>query len=75
MSTVSPSRVTKKPPIQIVINMKRFSNTGVQGTGAEDVNCPFCGSTDTTLEQRKGSAICRKLFMCQECKQPFEQFD
>lgn len=55
--------------------MKRFSNRGVQGGGSEDVPCPFCGSTDTTLEQRKGSAICRKLFLCDECNQPFEQFD
>lgn len=42
---------------------------------AEDVACPFCGSTDTSVEQRKGTAICRKMFLCNECEQPFEQFD
>lgn len=40
-----------------------------------DVACPFCGSTDTTVTQRKGTAICRKMFVCDECEEPFEQFD
>lgn len=40
----------------------------------EAVPCPHCGSTDTTLEQRKGSALCRMLFACNDCGEPFELF-
>lgn len=54
--------------------MKRFHNSK-RGANSHDVACPYCESDDTTLEQRKGSAICRKMFYCNACKQPFEQFD
>lgn len=55
--------------------MGRFSRRSGTGDGDANVACPFCGSTDTTVEQRKGTAMCRKMFMCQQCGEPFEQFD
>jgi ring-1,2-phenylacetyl-CoA epoxidase subunit PaaD len=36
--------------------------------------CPFCGSEDTTLENLFGPTLCRTLFWCNRCRQPFEQF-
>jgi ring-1,2-phenylacetyl-CoA epoxidase subunit PaaD len=36
--------------------------------------CPFCGSTDTNLENLFGPTLCRTLFWCNRCRQPFEQF-
>jgi ring-1,2-phenylacetyl-CoA epoxidase subunit PaaD len=36
--------------------------------------CPYCGSTDTTLEYIFGPTPCRSLRYCSSCKQPFEQF-
>jgi ring-1,2-phenylacetyl-CoA epoxidase subunit PaaD len=36
--------------------------------------CPFCGSGDTTLENLFGPTLCRTLFWCNRCRQPFEQF-
>ena len=36
--------------------------------------CPYCGSTDTTLENIFGPTPCRSLRYCAGCKQPFEQF-
>ena len=36
--------------------------------------CPYCGSTDTTLENIFGPTPCRSLRYCSSCKQPFEQF-
>jgi ring-1,2-phenylacetyl-CoA epoxidase subunit PaaD len=36
--------------------------------------CPYCGSTDTTLENIFGPTPCRSLRHCASCKQPFEQF-
>ncbi len=36
--------------------------------------CPYCGSADTTLENLFGPTLCRTLFWCNRCRQPFEQF-
>ena len=41
-------------------------------TGA--FRCPYCGSTDTALENIFGPTPCRSLRYCRGCKQPFEQF-
>jgi ring-1,2-phenylacetyl-CoA epoxidase subunit PaaD len=36
--------------------------------------CPYCGSTETTLENIFGPTPCRSLRYCKSCRQPFEQF-
>ena len=36
--------------------------------------CPYCGSTDTKLENVFGPTPCRSLRYCATCRQPFEQF-
>jgi ring-1,2-phenylacetyl-CoA epoxidase subunit PaaD len=36
--------------------------------------CPYCGSTETTLENLFGPTPCRSLRYCESCRQPFEQF-
>jgi ring-1,2-phenylacetyl-CoA epoxidase subunit PaaD len=36
--------------------------------------CPYCGSTDTTLENIFGPTPCRSIRYCNGCRQPFEQF-
>jgi ring-1,2-phenylacetyl-CoA epoxidase subunit PaaD len=36
--------------------------------------CPYCGSTETKLENIFGPTPCRSLRYCAGCKQPFEQF-
>jgi ring-1,2-phenylacetyl-CoA epoxidase subunit PaaD len=36
--------------------------------------CPWCGSTDTRLDNVFGPTPCRSLRYCTACRQPFEQF-
>ena len=36
--------------------------------------CPYCGSTETRLENLFGPTPCRSLRYCLSCRQPFEQF-
>jgi ring-1,2-phenylacetyl-CoA epoxidase subunit PaaD len=36
--------------------------------------CPWCGSTDTRLENVFGPTPCRSLRYCNACRHPFEQF-
>jgi ring-1,2-phenylacetyl-CoA epoxidase subunit PaaD len=36
--------------------------------------CPYCGSRNTTLENSFGPTLCRAIYHCTDCRQPFEQF-
>jgi ring-1,2-phenylacetyl-CoA epoxidase subunit PaaD len=36
--------------------------------------CPYCGSTETKLENIFGPTPCRSIRYCTSCRQPFEQF-
>jgi ring-1,2-phenylacetyl-CoA epoxidase subunit PaaD len=47
--------------------------TLVQLNGAA-FRCPYCGSSDTRLENLFGPTPCRSLRYCDSCRQPFEQF-
>jgi ring-1,2-phenylacetyl-CoA epoxidase subunit PaaD len=38
------------------------------------VECPYCGSTETTLENVFGPTQCRSIRYCAACRQPFEAF-
>jgi ring-1,2-phenylacetyl-CoA epoxidase subunit PaaD len=36
--------------------------------------CPYCGSSETRLENIFGPTPCRSIRWCESCRQPFEQF-
>jgi ring-1,2-phenylacetyl-CoA epoxidase subunit PaaD len=36
--------------------------------------CPYCGSERTTLDNPFGPTLCRAIYHCDACNQPFEQF-
>ena len=38
------------------------------------VPCPYCGSRQTTLENPFGPTLCRAIYHCNACRQPFEAF-
>jgi ring-1,2-phenylacetyl-CoA epoxidase subunit PaaD len=40
----------------------------------EQVECPFCGSVTTALENAFGPTQCRAIYYCRSCRQPFEAF-
>ncbi|HEY7003022.1 MAG TPA: 1,2-phenylacetyl-CoA epoxidase subunit PaaD [Gaiellaceae bacterium] len=41
---------------------------------AHAFRCPYCGSTDTRLDNLFGPTPCRAIRYCESCRQPFEQF-
>ncbi|HEV3397880.1 MAG TPA: 1,2-phenylacetyl-CoA epoxidase subunit PaaD [Actinomycetes bacterium] len=47
-----------------------FATIGVRPSAS----CPWCGSADTRLENLFGPTLCRTVFWCNRCRQPFEQF-
>jgi ring-1,2-phenylacetyl-CoA epoxidase subunit PaaD len=36
--------------------------------------CPYCGSRNTALDNPFGPTLCRAIYHCADCRQPFEQF-
>lgn len=40
----------------------------------EAATCPYCDSQNTELKNDFGSTLCRAIYVCKDCKQPFEQF-
>lgn len=36
------------------------------------IECPYCESTNTTLENIFGPAACRSILYCKHCRNPFE---
>lgn len=39
-----------------------------------DVRCPYCESGAVAMDSAFGPALCRSLFYCRDCRQPFEGF-
>ena len=39
-----------------------------------EVRCPFCDSSQVAIDSLFGPALCRSLFYCRDCHQPFEAF-
>ncbi len=40
----------------------------------EPIVCPFCGSTNTVLENTFGPTLCRAIYYCRNCRNPIERF-
>ena len=38
------------------------------------VRCPYCRSTNTEQKSAFGSTACKSIWVCRECRQPFEEF-
>jgi len=38
------------------------------------VHCPYCDSPRVAMDSMFGPTLCRSLFYCRECRQPFEAF-
>jgi ring-1,2-phenylacetyl-CoA epoxidase subunit PaaD len=46
----------------------------VRITFYEPAPCPYCDSEDTVVKNSFGPTLCRAIYYCQACQQPFEQF-
>jgi ring-1,2-phenylacetyl-CoA epoxidase subunit PaaD len=38
------------------------------------VRCPYCDSARVEMDSLFGPTLCRSLFYCRDCRQPFESF-
>jgi len=46
----------------------------VQIIFSDEAVCPYCGSSSTEQKNPFGATLCRALYYCHGCQQPFEQF-
>jgi len=54
---------------------ERLKGMGIAGpmiTLEEVPPCPYCGSSDTHMENIFGPTACRAIYYCDTCRQPFE---
>jgi ring-1,2-phenylacetyl-CoA epoxidase subunit PaaD len=56
-----PGAITAEPLVQL-------------GRPVRTVECPFCGSRNTTMASEFGATACKSLHVCHACRQPFEHF-
>lgn len=38
------------------------------------VRCPSCGSVETRMQSPFGATLCKQMYVCGACRQPFERF-
>jgi ring-1,2-phenylacetyl-CoA epoxidase subunit PaaD len=50
------------------------TGTDLAATLAAPVACPFCGSSDTRVQSPFGATLCKQMYVCGSCHQPFERF-
>jgi ring-1,2-phenylacetyl-CoA epoxidase subunit PaaD len=43
-------------------------------TDLDAVTCPYCDSARVAMDSIFGPTLCRSLFYCRDCRQPFEAF-
>lgn len=48
--------------------------TGIAPAAAPRIACPHCGSDRVTLVSRYGSTLCKALYKCLCCLEPFDAF-
>ncbi len=46
----------------------------IEVTFFDPVTCPYCDSNNTSIKNSFGSTLCRAIYYCNDCRQPFEQF-
>jgi ring-1,2-phenylacetyl-CoA epoxidase subunit PaaD len=46
----------------------------IEVTFYEPVACPYCDSMNTAIRNTFGPTLCRAIYYCNACQQPFEQF-
>ncbi|HET6444940.1 MAG TPA: 1,2-phenylacetyl-CoA epoxidase subunit PaaD [candidate division Zixibacteria bacterium] len=46
----------------------------IEVTFFESAACPYCDSQRTVLKNDFGPTLCRSIYYCNSCQQPFEQF-
>lgn len=54
--------------------LKEYGIAPPNPTDESDIQCPNCGSQNTTLVSQFGSTACKSLFKCEDCLEPFDYF-
>jgi ring-1,2-phenylacetyl-CoA epoxidase subunit PaaD len=59
-----------------VVGRERLRVAGLAPPAADpaDVRCPYCASAEVVIDGIFGPTLCRSLFYCRGCRQPFEAF-
>ena len=53
---------------------ERLRRAGIAPPTSGAVTCPHCGSERVAMDNLFGPTLCRSLYYCRNCRQPFEAF-
>jgi len=53
---------------------KSSPDKSILGNHAKALKCPRCGSANTEMKSFFGSTACKSLYVCNDCKEPFDYF-
>jgi ring-1,2-phenylacetyl-CoA epoxidase subunit PaaD len=56
------------------IGRAALGRAGLAPPGTDRPACPYCGSAETSIENAFGPTLCRSIWYCSSCRQPFERF-
>ncbi len=56
------------------ISPPESGSTDYKKLKGESIQCPRCGSAETTLVSSFGSTACKALYKCKSCLEPFDHF-
>jgi ring-1,2-phenylacetyl-CoA epoxidase subunit PaaD len=62
------------PHLRQLTELDQLTTPGPVANIAPAATCPYCGSRQTTLENSFGPTLCRAIYHCAGCRQPFEAF-
>ena len=62
------------PHLRQLTELDQLSSPAAPESLPASVTCPYCGSRQTTLENPFGPTLCRAIYHCAACTQPFEAF-
>jgi ring-1,2-phenylacetyl-CoA epoxidase subunit PaaD len=62
------------PPVGGALHQVVDASRIMRGPVDEAIECPHCLSKHTKLSSQFGSTPCKALYVCQDCKEPFDYF-
>jgi ring-1,2-phenylacetyl-CoA epoxidase subunit PaaD len=62
------------PHLRQLTELDQLAKVGPVADLVASAACPYCGSRETTLENSFGPTLCRAIYHCAGCRQPFEAF-
>jgi len=73
-TVLSPAWTTEWMTEDGKMKLKEYGIAPPNPTNPDEIECPNCGSKNTSLISQFGSTACKSLYKCDDCLEPFDYF-